>query len=85
MAKMDPNAQTLATISTGDTVRYGKEWNGTDYVPQTTVIVAADERTVTVANPDAGRVFSNRNRAPKTVSYKRTSKRLAALTGLPIS
>jgi hypothetical protein len=68
----------LAELAVGDTIRWGC-WvdDGT-----TTTVVGADAERIQVLNPDAGRIFGNRNRSPETFTYKRTSKRLAALTGL---
>lgn len=71
------NAKSIATLAVNDQIRYG--------LTQTTTVVAADEQTVTIANPDAGRVFGNRNGSPSTITYKRSSKRLAALANLPVA
>lgn len=68
--------KTLATLAVNDTVDYGSA---------TTRVVDATDATVTIENPDAGRVFGNRNRAPITLTFKRTSKTFAARTHLPVA
>jgi predicted secreted acid phosphatase len=52
----------LAELAVGDTIRWGC-WvdDGT-----TTTVVGADAERIQVLNPDAGRIFGNRNRSPET-------------------
>lgn len=82
---MTSTTTTLQTLQAGDTIKFGQTWTGSEYVDAFATVVAATAEKITVTNPDAGALRGNRNRGPRTMTFKRTSARLAALSQLPVS
>jgi hypothetical protein len=74
--------QTPANIEAGETIPFGTTWNGSEYIPVTARVLSADADKVQVENPTyTGKTYGNRNSEPRTFTYKRTSKVLAARMG----